>query len=192
MPSISFQEWITTRAVALDEIEQALAAVGGTERGRRYATQQINQAYAVMLASQFQGFCRGLHTECVDQLVRAIAPPAHLRPLVMAEFTRGRQLDRGNAQPGSLGSDFSRFGINFWVEVDNHDRRNRTRRLSLERLNDWRNAIAHQDFDPVQLGGVTLRLAWVRHWRTACQHLAGSFDEVMCQHLLALTGTSPW
>lgn len=89
MLSISFLEWTTTRAVALDEIEQALAAVGGTERGRRYATQQINQAYAVMLASQFQGFCRGLHTECVDHLVRAIAPPPHLRPLIMAEFTRG-------------------------------------------------------------------------------------------------------
>ena len=161
-------------------------------RGGRYATQQINQAYAVMLASQFQGFCRGLHTECVDHLVRAIAPPPHLRPLVMSEFTRGRQLDRGNAQPSSLGSDFSRFGINFWHEVHNHDPRNMARRVFLERLNDWRNAIAHQDFDPVRLGGNRLPLASVRHWRKACERLAASFDGVMGQHLLAMTGTSPW
>jgi hypothetical protein len=61
MPSLAYREWITTRADALGEIEQAHAAVGGTGRGRRYATQQINQAYAVMLASQFQGYCRDLH-----------------------------------------------------------------------------------------------------------------------------------
>jgi hypothetical protein len=193
MPSISYQEWITTRVGALDEIEQAHAAVGGTQRGRRYATQQINRAYAVLLASQFQGFCRDLHSECVDHLISAIAPPPPLLPLVLAEFTRGRQLDRGNAQPGSLGADFSRLGIDFWAEVDRHSPRNAMRRASLDALNGWRNAIAHQDFDPARLGGTTtLGLAQVRLWRTACQHLVQSFDEVMRSHLKALTGTLPW
>ncbi len=55
MPSIAYRHWRTSRAKALDEIAHAHAAVGGTQRGRRYATQQINRAYAVMLASQFQG-----------------------------------------------------------------------------------------------------------------------------------------
>src|SRR3954454_17039221 len=104
MPSISYQEWITTRIDALDEIEHAHVAVGGTARGRRYATQQINRAYAMLLASQFQGFCRDLHSESVDHLISSIAPPPVFRPLLQAEFTRGRQLDRGNAQPGSLGT----------------------------------------------------------------------------------------
>jgi len=49
--------------MALDEIEAAHASVGGTGPGRRYATQQINQAYALLIASQFQGFCHDLHTE---------------------------------------------------------------------------------------------------------------------------------
>jgi hypothetical protein len=113
MSSISYRDWLSTRLDALNEIEQAHAAVGGSKRGRRYATQQINQAYAVILASQFQGFCRGLHSECVDHLVRAISPPPSLRPLLVAEFTRGRQLDRGNARASSLGTDFSRLGIDF-------------------------------------------------------------------------------
>jgi hypothetical protein len=47
---------LSTRVDALIEIEQAHAEVGGSKRGRWYGTQQINQTYAVILASQFQGF----------------------------------------------------------------------------------------------------------------------------------------
>ncbi len=65
MPSLSLQKWETIRSSELDEIENAHSSVGGTTRGRRYGTQQINQAYAVLLSSQFQGFCRDLHSECV-------------------------------------------------------------------------------------------------------------------------------
>ncbi len=193
MPSASFRRWTTTRANALDEIERAHASVGGAGRGRGYATQQINQAYAVMLASQFQGFCRDLHSECVDHLIRVLAPPPALRLLLHTELVRGRQLDRGNAQPGSLGADFGRFGVSFWDVVERHDRANAARRARLEMLNSWRNAIAHQDFDPAKLGGsTTLRLAQVRRWRTTCRRLAWSFDEVMRLYLSPLTGASPW
>src|ERR1051326_7716073 len=74
MPSIALQNWHTNRLRTLDEIEQAHRAVGGIGRGRRYATQQINHAYTVLLSSQFQGFCRDLHTECIDAVVR-VSPP---------------------------------------------------------------------------------------------------------------------
>ena len=130
MPSTSYRRWTTARTSALNEIAQAHAAVGGTGRGRRYATQQINQAYAVLLASQFQGYCHDLHSECVDHVVATIAPPVALQLLVRAEFTRGRHLDRGNAQPASLGADFGRLGIDFWAEVVNYNVRNRERRKS--------------------------------------------------------------
>jgi hypothetical protein len=76
MASNSFRVWRSSRARALDEMENAHASIGGTGRGRRYATQQVNQAYAVMVASQFQGFCRDLHTESVTVLVDFISPPA--------------------------------------------------------------------------------------------------------------------
>jgi hypothetical protein len=147
----------------------------------------------VLLASQFQGFGRDLHSECMDHLVAALAPPPALWPLVQAEFTRGRQLDRGNAQPASLGADFGRLGIDFWTEVESYDPRNRARKEDLEMLNEWRNAIAHQDFDPARLGGTTtLQLAQVQRWRVACQHLARAFDEVLRRRLQLLTGASPW
>jgi hypothetical protein len=192
MPSISYQEWTTTRSHALDEIAQAHAAVGGSQRGRRYATQQINRSYAVLLASQFQGFCRDLHSECVDHLANALSPAA-LQSIVRAEFTRNRQLDSRNAQPGSIGADFGRLGVDFWMQVDAHHAANPTRKSALDRLNAWRNAIVHQDIDPAKLGGTaTLQLLDVRQWRRDCGHLARSFDAVMRQHVLSLTGMLPW
>jgi hypothetical protein len=191
MPSNARRRWEGKQAADLDEIAQAHAAVGGTARGRRYATQQINQAYAVLLASQFQEFCRDLHSECVDHLAAGIPPP--LGPVVRTEFTWGRQLDRGNAQSASIGADFGRLGIHFWAEVRAVNPRNAERRALLDDLNVWRNAIVHRSFDPGKLGGtVTLRLTQVRRWRQACSRLARAFDDVMRRHLLTLTGTSPW
>ncbi len=115
------------------------------------------------------------------------------QPIILAELTRGRKLDQGNAQPGSLGADFGRLGIKLWDEVTAADPDNRARHSSLEVLNQWRNAIAHQDFDPRELGGTTtLRLAQVREWRAACNRLAESFDEVTRRYLQSMGGQSPW
>ena len=101
MPSKSPLEWRGDRSDALDEIERAHVAVGGRSRGRRFATQQINRAYAVLLASQFQGFCRDLHSECVGHIMTALAPTYSMGMIVRSELVRGRRMDSGNAQPGT-------------------------------------------------------------------------------------------
>jgi hypothetical protein len=192
MPSTSHREWTTSRSDALNEMARAHAAVGGSRPGRRYATQQINRSYAVLLASHFQGFCRDLHSECVAHLTRSISPVS-LRPIVGAVFTLNRQLDTRNAQPGSIGSDFGRLVVDFWIQVNAIHSGNSTRKSELDSLNTWRNAIVHQDFDPARLGGsTTLRLSMVRQWRKDCGHLAQSFDEVMRRHIQSLVGASPW
>jgi hypothetical protein len=191
MPSIAYRHWRPTRARALDEIVQAHVSVGGTKRGRRYATQQINRAYAVLLVSQFQGFCRELHNECINSVVATMTPL--IQAVVWNEMTRGRQLDRGNAQPATLGADFGRLGLDLWPEMTGLDPRSNSRQMMLEELNAWRNAIAHQDFDPARLGGATiLRLAQIRRWRAACHSLARTINEVTRSHLQQLTGVSPW
>jgi len=193
MPSKSLAEWRGNRSDELNEIAQAHAAVGGSSRGRRFATQQINRAYAVLLASQFQGFCRDLHSECVDHIMAALAPTAAMCMIIKLELTRGRKLDSENAQPGSLGEDFKRLGIDLWVEVYKLDAVNKARNRLLENLNKWRNAIVHQTLDASKLGGSTvLRLNEVRRWRATCERLASSFDEALRTHLQGLTGTSPW
>jgi len=193
VPSTSLHRWKTVRASELDEIAHAHAAVGGSARGRRFTTQQINRAFAVLLASQFQGFCRDLHTECVEHVLRVLAPPPPLQILVHAEFTRGRQLDRGNAQSGSIGADFARLGIHLWDRLQTYDPASSGWRSNLDLLNEWRNAIAHQDFSsPRVIGTVNLRLATVRQWRNSCLRLARAMEEVMRRHLQTATGVSPW
>jgi hypothetical protein len=192
MPSVSFQQWSTLRSARLDEIEAAHRSIGGTGPGRRYATEQIDHAYAVLLASQFQGFCRDLHSECVDYLVRSMTPSV-LRVAFRAEFLFSRSLDRGNATPATIGADFNRLGLAFWTLVYANYVGNNRRRELLDDLNRWRNAIAHQDFDPAVLGGTTtLHLPRVRAWRRACNRLARSFDSVLQNYLHAVTGNAPW
>jgi hypothetical protein len=191
MRSEAFRRCSKSRALGLDQIENAHASVGGTERGRRYATDQINQAYAVLLASQFQGFCRDLHSESVDYLVDILEPPS-LRPIVRAELTRERKLDKGNATPGNLGDDFGRLGIEFWAELKKLSAKSTARNQALEMLNHWRNAIAHQNFDPSKLGATKLGLVQVRNWRIACDRVALASDRVMRNHIRSITGKFPW
>jgi hypothetical protein len=130
MPSNSLRQWGGVRSTALDEIEAAHASVGGTARGRRYATQQINRAYAVLLVSEFQGFCRDLYSECMDHVV-ATAPPA-TQGVIRTPFLWGRSLDRGNPQAGVIGSDFGRFGVPFWDDVYGVHAANQRRRELLD------------------------------------------------------------
>jgi hypothetical protein len=115
-----------------------------------------------------------------------------MRPIVRAELTRDRKLDRGNANPGNLGSDFNRLGLDFWDEVKTLSARNSARNRTLEMLNEWRNAIAHQHFDPSKLRTSRLGLAQVRIWRKVCNGLARDFDIVMRNHVSSVTGSSPW
>ena len=60
-------------------------------------------------------------------------------------LVQNRKLDSGNPNPGNLGSDFNRFGLEFWDAVDQLDVRNPDRRGELQELNVMRNAIAHHD-----------------------------------------------
>jgi hypothetical protein len=192
MPSSSFKQWLNSRANELDEIEQTHQKIGGTGRGRRYATQQINRAYATLLSAQFQGFCRDLHSECVDHILDKIRPVG-FRNLLREQFIRDRKIDKGNPNAGNLAADFKRFGFDFWQKAQAEHRLNQRRLKLLEELNEWRNAIAHQDFTRAALRGkTTLHLKDVRHWRKAINSLACSFDNVMRTRLQALLGIPPW
>jgi hypothetical protein len=166
-------------------------AVGGHGPGRRYATEQVNNAYAVLLSSQFQKFCRDLHSQAADYV--ANLTPASIRNVVLARFTEGRKLDTGNPNPGNLGSDFNRFGFRFWDEISSADARNTNRQEKLQELNLWRNAIGHHDFSNPDLAGRTaVRLKEVDDWRRACGGLATQFDLVLMRHLRTMSGVAPW
>lgn len=191
MSSRSLERWSGERSDALDQIASAHAQVGGTTRGRRFTTEQINHAYTTLLSSHFQGFARDLHSECVDYIVNEV--PADYQTMLKTLLVRDRKLDRGNPNPGNLGADFGRFGFVFWTSVRADFHRNDRRQEMLEELNEWRNAIAHQDFDPAKLGGTTtLHLNKVTRWRSALSRLALSFDNVMRTRINSVTHADPW
>ena len=190
MPSNSLIRWNTSRRDALDEIVMAHQSVGGSGPGRRVATQQIYHAYVVLLAAQFQGFCRALHSESIEHVARQIQPHS-LRMTFRTMMTRSRKLDSGNANAGNIGADFGSFGFNVWDEVKLIDKRNQSRQNLLQDLNDWRNAVAHQEFSKVG-GSPALQLQMVTRWRRACDQLAVTLDRILCRELFLLTGVSPW
>lgn len=191
MPSAALLHWSTARKGELDELEAAHASVGGTGRGRRYATQQINRAYAVLLASQFQGFCRDLHTECIRSFLPA-GLTTEWQEAIRSTFRAGRKLDSGNPSPGNIDLDFGRFGVEIWRQAFTIHPQGRDLQKSLATLLLWRNAIAHQDFKDPRLGSTSLRLAEVRAWRRACDALAMTFDAVLGNSIRSVTGRAPW
>jgi hypothetical protein len=156
---------------------------------------QINHAYAVLFSSQFQRFCRDLHTEAVQQMCSAV--PAWSGPILRARLLEARKLDTGNPNPGNIGSDFRRLGFDLWPLMRARSARSDQRKARLEQLNRWRNAIAHQDFSDtgaldLGAGRVDLWLADVKAWRAACDGLAVTLDEVVYDALLRLAGPPPW
>jgi len=183
--------WRGERGWQLDEVERAHAALGGAGPGRRWRTQRINHAYAVLLASHFQGFSRELHAEVVRFFASRLAAESHeVFDAVSYSFGVGLRLNTGNARADGLQNDFKRFGVDLWAELLALNSGNRVRRDKLEELNAWRNAIAHQDFTRVR--GEQLPLGRVRAWRTACGALARDTDKVVCAHLHGLFGLQPW
>ena len=181
MPSRSFSHWRNRRYKALDQIAAAHTAVGGVGPGRRFATQQINQAYAMLLSSQFQGFCRDLHSEAVDNICDGAGRVDARLLLLRIRLTTGRKLDLGNPNPGNLGSDFAFFDLSLWTALEAHNPANADRDLELDDLNKWRNAIAHQSFDPAKLDGRSTLLLKddARRWRRTCDRLAADMDVVV-------------
>jgi hypothetical protein len=193
MPSLALERWRTNRAASLDEIENLHRSVGAVGPRKRSTTQQLKQAYTLLLSSEFQGFCRDLHTERA-RAVALFLPSGDLQTLMREGLLLGRRLNTGNPNSGNIGADFNRFDMSFWTLVEAAHPRNPRRKVLLEQLNRWRNAIAHNTFDPGMLRRGWLVLSWgeVRRWRKACDGLTRWFDQVMQIRLQSITGTNPW
>ncbi|MEE8467798.1 MAG: hypothetical protein V3T22_05055, partial [Planctomycetota bacterium] len=84
---MALQTWNTQASSALDGIVAAHRAVAGSGPGQHNATREINHAYAVLLTSQFQRYCRDLHTEAVEFVV------AHVPSTSIADLLRARMLE---------------------------------------------------------------------------------------------------
>ncbi len=185
MPSPAFTAWSTSSGAALSQL-QAHRAGGGVQ------ALQLHYAYVLLLCAHFQAYCRGLHSDATQALVESLDPG--IGAVLDVNLAFARQLDRGNAQPSTLGSDFNRFNFDFWPTVEAQDARNTARHRKLGELNAWRNAIAHHDIANrrADLHPREVTLAACGSWHGALNGLARSFDRVLSDRLQTLVGTRPW
>lgn len=192
-------DWTSRRAANLAELFDAHAQVGGVAPGRRWRTQQLNLALILRLAAEFQGYCRDLHDLAADEFsAQAGQSNASLRQIIRGQLTQGRKLDSGNAGPGNVGSDFARFGIRLWPEVEKRrPRRASAWNKSMDALNAARNAVAHDDragLAKITADGYRLtELKTMKNFQRDAGQLAVVMDDVVASHLGTLFGgTKPW
>lgn len=152
MTSSALSEWRTSRAAKIERLLTTHKAIGGSTPGGRWATEELNHAIILRLASEFQGFCRDLHDEAVRVVVSAFIPARpEIRLLVSVPYRAARRLNRGNAEPGSLGSDFGLLGMNLWPDLKvRYPSKADGWRRGLELLNEARNGIAHSDVSKIR------------------------------------------
>lgn len=194
MASSALTTWLGDRIDRLDELEGVHGRLEGTGPGRRWLTEQLDRAYLLVLASQFQGYCRDLHSESAAFVARLV--PSSLQLIVEGSLTLRRSLDQGNPQASNVASDFARFGIDFWDLMITADKRNEGRRDRLDQLMIWRNSIAHdsriKQGNLDMIVGTKPTLTWVRRWRNALEQLAIWADRVVGEELASISGRRPW
>jgi hypothetical protein len=141
---------------------------------------------------QFRGYARLLHDEAQGWL-RMRGPIGEVLAATAAE---GRQLDRGNPSPGSLGQDFLPIGLHITNAVRAHSRYGGARLGRLQAAVHLRNGIARDDESNIALArsrGAVPTLGSFRRHRKALSSLVVDMDLVVAQHLRRLdNGHLPW
>ncbi|MBO0881057.1 MAG: hypothetical protein J2P17_12065, partial [Mycobacterium sp.] len=178
-------------------------------RGRKYNTKHLNRTLFVALSAEFQGFCRDLHEDAaihIAESIETVPGNAKVVPVVLDALvqertvahkkpTKGRRLDKGNANLDALSTDFSVLGMDLWVEVSKHYPKMAPKwRKTLDSLNYVRNGVAHSDAEKLAAAhrehGLTLNT--FRAWRSSVNGVAHALDKVVGTYLLDLTGIHPW
>jgi hypothetical protein len=197
MPSGSLTTWDSARTERIKRLRAAHHALGGAARGRRWVTDELNQALILRLASEFQGFARDLHDEAGVFVTGRLAPGnRQLQDVLQLPYTVSRKLNQGNADPGTLGNDFGLFGLGLWTALQSrYPARAKGWNQKLAALNMARNGIVHFNVAKiarVQADGRPLTLQSVDRWKAALDGLTQGIDRVVDGHLKLVYGTQPW
>jgi hypothetical protein len=187
MASLALASWHEERRSHLDNLLDAHKLVGGPAPGRRRRTAALNDALILRLAAEFQGFARDLHDQASDVFASWITPSnPTVQQLIRSRLVEGRDLERGNAHPGSIGRDFGRFGFEVWRELHRRDARTAEHNESLALVNDARNGLAHSDdakLASLRDRGHPLLLSTFRRWRQDLDALAANLDAEISSQL---------
>ncbi|MFJ2840016.1 hypothetical protein ACIO52_32040 [Nocardia sp. NPDC087230] len=191
-PSPALQKWLSDRSDRLDELVAVHGKVVDGRRGRQYATQQLNHALFVALAGEFQGYCRDLHEDAAWVMTDGLEPLGDPRiPILRNALLRGRKLDGGNAQSGSIGNDFTSIGLDFWPAVQAmYPAKRDDWRVHIDKLNKARNGIAHRDETKLREIQEPLTLGTFKKWRVKLKAFVAGMDRVVEAYLQTTAGKS--
>ncbi len=186
MPSASLLLWQNDRMPRLADFDSQCAASLTLAPPQPNLVEENLRGYVLLLSAHFQGFCRDLHTEGTLVVVSKVRPS--LQVLMQKQFVALRKLDHGNPNIQNLKEDFARFGLTLDLAAANPA--NTARLLDLGILNRWRNIAAHHGVIP---GGMPiLSLPLLQSWRTSCDGLASSLDDILYNELRRLLRRTPW
>jgi hypothetical protein len=186
MPSASLVQWRADRMLRLSEVDAQCAATLALVPPKPHLVEENLRGYVLLLSAHFQGFCRDLYTECANFIVLRVRPG--LQSLIQAQFTAHQRLAHGNPNVQNLREDFERFGLTF--DLAGADPANPARLTDLGVLNRWRNVAAHHGTIPADLPA--LDLLSLRSWRTSCDGLATSLDDIMYNRVRRILRRAPW
>jgi len=165
---------MTDRLTDVDQLMAAHAAVGGTQRGRRYEVVGLNRAAILMLSAHFEGYLEDVMTDALIALNPHLIP----KPLIGGFH---------NPWPDRIDALFEFLNMSKPSRVISWRRAgNAAVRKNLEKLVATRNQIAHGTT------GVTVYKNEVISLRKYVEGFAQRFDQLVHDQVEALTGVSPW
>ena len=197
VPSVALTSWTTARAARLDHLAWVHRSAGIIDLGGPAVRKVLVRSLVLALASEFQGFARELHDEAAEFLASTIAGGNQGQfEVIRNNLVIGRGVDRVNAKPETLRVDFARLGVaNLWNDIARAVPSGHRWRQQLERLNEARNAIAHDEENKLQLlatQGFPITIATMHSWRAACNGVSRHIDTILENHIAQLTGVRPW
>jgi hypothetical protein len=168
MPSNALLSWRNDRLGRLYQVDAQCTAVLALAPPNPALADENLRGFVMLLSAHFQGFCRDLHTECVQIIAAAAAPT--MQSVIQAQSLASRELDGGNPRYASIQKDFERFGFDLHVQLS-VDPANLPRVTHLDHLNVWRNYAAHHKTVAPAVGGPFV-LPTVRSRKDSCDGLA--------------------
>jgi hypothetical protein len=175
MPSNALLLWRNDRVIRLNDVDAQCAAPLALVPPNPNLADENLRGYVMLLSAHFQGFCRDLHTDCIQAVTAAVAVP--LQTMIQAQCLAGRDLDATNPRYATIRKDFERFGLDLQVALAANPA-NLLRITHLDHLNAWRNYAAHHKTAPPLVGGpfgvVTVRTwkdsatGWRSRWTESC------------------------
>jgi hypothetical protein len=165
---------LSTRLEDIGQLMAAHAAVGGTNRGRRFYVDALNRASVLLLSGHLEGYLEDL----LEEALAAVHPGIEAKPLI-SRFS--------NPSIGRINALFAVLGMERPCDhVRWRNASNASVKRNINQLVEERNRIAHGTV------GVQAYKDQVTRYRQYVTGFARRFDDLVRQRVAELTGVQPW